>query len=207
MKILERAIRQSGLPIAFSQGFHPHPRISFGPPGAVGMQSLAEFFDMKMSAPISGNLDTRLNQCLPPGIHVTAVRSIFSKTVALTADICAADYAVEINGISREELEKRIQHFLSSEKIEIIRQSKSGEKNVDVRPLVLQMKTETEEQGKGYILFLRLKTGMDGHGRPIEILRMLLPGWPETEVLCLPVIRTAQWIEREGNFVSPMEGM
>jgi radical SAM-linked protein len=76
MTAVIRAVRRADIPVLYSQGFHPSPRIAFGPPLNVGVSGLKECFDMELQ-PSGGLTDPagRLNRVLPPGIEI--IRSVF----------------------------------------------------------------------------------------------------------------------------------
>ncbi len=71
MRLFFLALRRAGLPMAYSQGFSPHPRVSYGPPLAVGFESLAEYIDLRLTArrPVDEVIQA-LNQELPAGLRV-----------------------------------------------------------------------------------------------------------------------------------------
>jgi hypothetical protein len=79
MNVIQRALRRSKLPLHYTEGFHPHPRMSAGPSLAVGMEGFGEFFDVELveeAAPIP----ELLNRFLPPGIRVTACAGPFARS-------------------------------------------------------------------------------------------------------------------------------
>jgi radical SAM superfamily enzyme YgiQ (UPF0313 family) len=78
LNVIQRALRRSGLPLSFSEGFHPHPKLSAGPSLAVGMEGFGEFFDVELTdqAEPSPGL---LNPLLPPGLSVRACAGPFSR--------------------------------------------------------------------------------------------------------------------------------
>src|SRR5262245_13530551 len=76
MRTWERTLRRSGLPLAYTQGHHPHLKMSFGPPLPLGHRSRAEVFDLEFSQPPAVDLAGRLNAVLPPGLRVLAFRPI-----------------------------------------------------------------------------------------------------------------------------------
>jgi len=75
---IRRALRRSGLPLSYSEGFHPHPKISAGPSLAVGMEGFGEFFDVEMTAASELKPDA-LNALFPPGFSVKACAGPFSR--------------------------------------------------------------------------------------------------------------------------------
>lgn len=211
LRIIERGLRRSGLPVAYSLGFNPHPKISLGPPASVGLQSRAEFFDVQMQTPVSGNPGDRLAAFMPGGIRVVNTKAILGKARALAADICAADYEAFIPGISKPDIGAAIERLLGQESLPMVRKNNAGEKTVNLRPLILALEVREKSfdaafAGLAPILYMRLRMGSEGQGRPIEILRSLLAGWPQDEVLRIRLVRTAQWILRGDELISPMQG-
>jgi radical SAM superfamily enzyme YgiQ (UPF0313 family) len=69
LRLVQRALRRTGWPLRFSEGFHPHPRLSMGPSLPVGTEGAGEFFDIELRAPTDCTLDV-INRCLPQGIVV-----------------------------------------------------------------------------------------------------------------------------------------
>jgi radical SAM family uncharacterized protein/radical SAM-linked protein len=96
MRVWERTLRRSGLPLALTQGFHPHPKMAFGPPLSVGMTSIAEYFDLEFSRPPAADLEETLSSLLPPGLSVTGWRPILYKAASLMATVDFATYRVRL---------------------------------------------------------------------------------------------------------------
>lgn len=78
LNVIQRALRRSGLPIAFSEGFHPHPRFSAGPSLAVGMEGLREFFDVELLAPVKPAPGV-LNAAFPEGMRALSSAGPFTR--------------------------------------------------------------------------------------------------------------------------------
>ncbi len=95
MRTLYRALRRSNLPVAFSRGFTPLPRVSFGPAKSVGMISRGEYLDIQLTRIHSGNISLELNSILPNDIRAVDVRSISNSSRALDAIINLAQYEIE----------------------------------------------------------------------------------------------------------------
>ena len=86
MRAFERTVRRARIPVAYSGGYHPHPRISFATALGVGMTSEAEYLDMELDGAASGSLSTqelfdRLQLAAPPGMPVIAVCTADRKSV------------------------------------------------------------------------------------------------------------------------------
>jgi radical SAM family uncharacterized protein/radical SAM-linked protein len=199
MRVFTRAIRRTGLPIAYSQGFSPHQRIALGPPLPLGMTSRAEYMDLEFSRPIYGDLLEKLNRVLPEGIRVLEAKSIFAKVTSLTVSINYAEYEVDLLE-KRPALETEITELLSLDRLPIIRSGADGDRVVNIRPLIEEIVLSAE----GRCLRMCLQVGEGGSGRVPEVLRAL--GFAPEEALIFPCERTNLWVKEAGGLHTPMEG-
>lgn len=125
-----RALRRAKLPIAYSQGFNPHPVISFVMPLSLGFTSQCEMVDIGFSEEIPyGDLVKRMDDALPPGFHITAA----SAPVHKAADITEAEYTVTFRDFVSEE---KITAFFSQTELIVPKKSKRGLKEVDIMPMI-----------------------------------------------------------------------
>jgi len=95
IRIFERAFAAGGVPVAYSEGFHPHMRLSFGPPLKTGWESREEYMDVQLDAPID-DLAAAVNPKLPEGLRVTRVAAIADRAPTLAADIAVVDLEVAV---------------------------------------------------------------------------------------------------------------
>ncbi len=95
MTVFIRAVRRADVPVLYSQGFHPSPRLSFGPPLNVGVSGLREYFDMEVM-PAAGMADIKesLNHVLPDGIRVLETRAIPANEPSLQSFISRYEYEI-----------------------------------------------------------------------------------------------------------------
>jgi radical SAM family uncharacterized protein/radical SAM-linked protein len=127
MNVFQRAIRRAEFPIDFSRGFHPAPKISFGPPLGVGIAGAHEYFDMEVFPPFDLVINrSKLNSTLPEGISVQDMLGIPRKTESLNSFI--KRYAYEIKGGDSADVNR----FLSCREIMVQR----GKTHINLRPLV-----------------------------------------------------------------------
>jgi radical SAM-linked protein len=131
MTMVHRAAVRAGVPIAFSQGFNPHPKIAFGPALSVGMESDAEFLDMETD-PFVDLLRTtkKLNSALPAGVRILEARIIPKKAPSLSGHISRYRYEIGIPEQERTGLEARVKLFLSRATVLV---DKEGTQK-DIRP-------------------------------------------------------------------------
>ena len=140
LQLIFRALTRAGVPVLYSQGFNPSPRVSFSPALPVGMESEAEFFDIALPQPLSNQEEaiTSLNRELPAGMRVTAIGIKPDKE----PDSLLVKYAVTLLNTLTEEQQGNIARFLAEDShiIERARKNKRGE--LDIRPLVFSLETE-----------------------------------------------------------------
>jgi len=172
VRTLERSFRRANLPIAYSEGFNPHPRFSFAAPLPVGVEGLAEVLDVEMQVPQDQqDLAERLNGALPPGLAVLKVTDVQENTPAPMAELKAAGYIVHLDAddVPGPLPEGAVQEFLNEEQIEVMRKGKDGkEKTRDIRPGILKL--DLLSQVSGLTLQLELMTGSTMNVRPEDVV-------------------------------------
>ncbi|MDP2982900.1 MAG: TIGR03960 family B12-binding radical SAM protein [Candidatus Latescibacter sp.] len=193
VRIFDRVMRREGIPVAYSQGFHPHPKISFGPPLPLGMSSSAEYVDFSLSAPFQ-DVGKTLARSLMNGMEVISVRPISEKAESLTKIITQAEYRVSCT--LNEKAAENIGHLLECDHILIKRATKNGIKEVDVRPGIIDIVIAGD--GGGFTMILSMESGKSA--KPSEILELIFCGGQP-----LMVTRTEQYAEVQGKRVSPLE--
>ena len=197
LRTFERAIRRSGIPIAYSEGFHPHPKIAFGPPLPLGLISEAEYLDLQLTEPFSNQFLLRLNKALPQGFKILEAKTIFTKAESLSSAINSALYKTELP-LTEEEIKEKIEYTLSQRNLMASRVSKEELKEVDIRFEIFKLEIEDS------ILRMILSVGSSGYAKPQEVLRYGF-GMKEKEVLSLLINREGLFVKREDKYLSPME--
>ena len=170
MRVWERTLRRAGVPLAYSHGFNPRPKISIAAPLPVGFMGRAEVMDVWLTRYISPkNFAKCLIPHLPPGLEVLSVEVVYPKSPSLQSLVRSAEYRVTVQGAeSREEIEGRLRELLSAEHLPRQRRGKE----YDLRPLIEDLWIEGRAEG-GWVLGMRLRAGADGTGRPDEVLKAL----------------------------------
>lgn len=186
-----RGVRRAGLPLKYSEGFHPMPRLSFSQPIPVGMESVAEHLDLTLDGAAfkPDEVMERLKKTMPEGIGLLGAEAIHLK-VPQSSDMMAVEYLVFLkNGPLGMDIEPgRIDGFLrdfwekDSFVVRTVREEKTAE--VDVKPLVRELK----HLGDG-TLRLVLKMGTTARLRPNEFLSRLLNLSREDSSL-IPILKT-----------------
>jgi radical SAM family uncharacterized protein/radical SAM-linked protein len=203
VRAFERAMRRAALPVAYSQGFHPHPKMAFGPPLALGMTSQAEYVDIQFEQPYSQTMIDSLNHAFPHGLHILQAKPIFGKTPSLSSIIHQAEYLVTLDQLlTQQQMEEAIQALLRHSEIWVQRQGKGQTKEVDIRPYILAMAPLAGDEETA--LRLHLRTSDTGHAKPNEVMSQFLSR-PLSELATLRVERLEQFAEKDGQLVSPMD--
>lgn len=142
-RFFQRALNRTGLPVAYSQGFTPHPIMSFGSALALGWTSEYEIWDIKLSVPMGRKrTEDAVRAALPEDLPVLEVRLVDDRHPAPMAQVRAADYEITLNE-NVLAIHAAMDDFLAKMQVMAIRKTKSGEKEVDIRPLAIALeKTE-----------------------------------------------------------------
>lgn len=172
-KAWERVLRRADLPLAYSQGFHPLPKITFASALPVGCTSEAEVMDVVLAEPLDPNeARRRLNLALPSSMTVTSVVEVPLQSPALQATLRWAEYLVTIEtDEAQEQVQSRLSALLAMPSLARERRGKS----YDLRPLVLSLSVESAQPSSVQIAMRLLADANAGTGRPDEVLAAL--GW------------------------------
>lgn len=133
LTMFQRAVRRAGLPVRFSQGFHPTPKVSYLEALPMGVESEAELVDIELFEAIPANeVAARLNAQLPEGFMITAAEIPAAHVPSPSASVASSIYRIPLPE-SAEGLASKIAEFLASERIDAIQLKKGREKSVDLR--------------------------------------------------------------------------
>lgn len=136
MRLFHRTVRRSGLPFMFSQGFNPHPIMTVAQPLSVGVTSDCEFMKVGFDGEFDeATLLERLNGALPPGYKILAARRVEGKEIDITK-LDQAVYTVEVECEGSVDIDK----FLANPELKVMKKSKSGVKESDIRPYIYDLK-------------------------------------------------------------------
>ena len=165
-RTFERLMRRIELPLAMSEGFHPHPKINFPSALAVGVEGKSEVVEVTVSEPVDvAAIKERLIGQLPEGLAITDVR-VMDHDEPKT-HIEKVDYVVPLSEDQCESVQIKITEFIAAESWMVERTGKKGSKQVDIRPGVHSLELNNNQ------LTMRLETTQTYNVKPREVLALL----------------------------------
>ena len=134
----ERAVRRAGVPVAYSQGFSPHPRLSWVGAAPTGAASEAEYVEIGLSRPLDpGGLAGALDAALPEGLDVLA--AAVAEGAPLADRIDASSWRIELPGVEPAELRAAVAAVTGRESVVVERVTPSGCRTVDMRAAIVSV--------------------------------------------------------------------
>ncbi len=171
MRLWQRAIHRAGIPLAYSEGYNPRPRISLAAPLAVGVTSEAELMDVFCTRWVSPHFFTAaLNQQLPPGIAMRQILPVSLILPSLQAQLRLAEYSVTVETNARQkEIEAKLTSLLALETLPWQHQRDTGVRQYDLRTLISDLWLINCQPPYGTI-GMRLRCDSGGSGRPEQVI-------------------------------------
>lgn len=172
VRLFTRVFKRAGLPLAYSEGFNPHPKMSIGIPLSVGVTSEAELLDAEFYEEVPAlEIKARMNETMPIGIAITKVQKLEQGMPKLSS-VSRASYRISLSGdgVAKEALSE----FLQRETIEIEKKTKRSEKLVDIKPDIFGIDWEDETT-----LVMTLATGSAANLKPevvLSAMKLYIPG-------------------------------
>ncbi len=196
VRVFDRAARRANIPMVYTQGFHPHPKLSFGPPLATGIASIAEYLDMEVMIGREADIQYQLNRFLPEGMKILQFKAIYNKVPALAAIINRSTYEVFLEEASIPP--DWVEEWLARSQVVIQRQVKEDMREVDIRPYVTRM----ELSGNKLLISIDVKDGRTA--KVTEVLESLFAphGWDYRRFV---VQRTGQYIVDGNALLTPFD--
>ena len=147
MRTIQKVIKRSELPIEYSKGFNPHMAVSIAQPLSVGVYSMGEYMDVVFNKELEEKfIMDKMNANTPRGIKILDVVKVIptegKKQSQAMAIIDAAKYTIKLKCTDEEAVKKILQSLSENEEWNIIKKSKSGEKMVNIKPLVHKFEYE-----------------------------------------------------------------
>ncbi|MCP4566165.1 MAG: TIGR03960 family B12-binding radical SAM protein [FCB group bacterium] len=204
-RVFERAIRRAGIPVTYSQGFHPHQKLSFGPPLPVGYSSECEYLDIKLNDAVGSGQLKDLAQTMPKGFFISDSKTIYSKAPAISALLNRAVYQIRGDLGDTSRLAETLEKILASDSVIGLRTTKDGGKKVDIRPAIYRL--ELLNQDTEPMIEMELGLGDGGYAKPGEVLSVLELFDPD-QIGSFKIHRKAlQYRDKDGIYLDPLSAI
>lgn len=141
-RYMQRAFNRTELPISFSQGFNPHPVMSFASALAMGWVSEYEILDVKLETPVSKEFAlAQMRSALPSELPVYEVRFVDDRHASMMSLVKMSDYEIEIFE-NIDLIKQAAREFLLSDTVMAVRKTKSSEREINIRPLCVYLSSQ-----------------------------------------------------------------
>ncbi len=177
--LFHRAARRAGLPLAYSEGFHPMPRIVFATALPVGIESRMEIVDLELEGRASPlEVKERLHRTLPPGIEIFDAEEVAWNDPFPIVPVRSTYWIALDHLISRGEAARRIREALDRETLILHQERKGKRRMVDIRPLLDRIEVKGPGAGEGrdspWGIELVVRNRMGRTAKPAEIVGAIL---------------------------------
>jgi radical SAM-linked protein len=208
-RIWERALRRAGIPIAYTEGFSPRPKLSFGLALSTGHESLGEYLDVALrpaQPPVTvERLPALLDPVLPAGIEVQSTVALPAGAESLQQAVTSCTWAIEVADITPADADRGVARTLAADTLTVTRERKGHPVTEDVRPAILDLRVlgpvtevvaplapRTAGAGLGTAIHAELATQPRAL-RPAELIAAIDPTW-----VMARVTRIHQWTQAGG---------
>jgi radical SAM-linked protein len=188
MRALKRALNRAKLPLAYSEGFNPRPKISMGPPLSLGCESNCEISDIIMKRSLSPeSLRSGLGDAMPNGLDLLDAERMLPSSPKLSS-VSSMRYMIELpRELALEEARALVQDFREKDSMLLERTRKGKQSSVDVGALVREALIVAEADA-GW-LSVEVALSERGTCSPVEVARAVFDILPD-RAKCLRAIRT-----------------
>lgn len=208
MRTIHRAFRRAGIPLHYSQGFNPHASISVAAPLSLGIASVAEYADVEIHNEMEGAIvKEKLNKVLPESIQIIDVINIYDKKPSSMGSVGGASYSLKLqHKLDLNKLIEVINLILDKKELLKNKRTKSGEKLIDIRPLIHNIKIIdfTENTLTLNCLLISGSNGSLGPDVIGELLQEysdnLIFGYPEATRQEIYAVNNNNWIDLASYF-------
>jgi radical SAM-linked protein len=197
-RMWERAFRRLGVPLAYTGGFSPRPRISFGLALPTGCESWAEYLDVEMEGePDLAEMVGAVSAALPTGVDAMGAAAVPDGEGSLQQEVVSCEWELSLSGAPSSEVSSMVEAALGASALPVRRERKGRSVEDDLRPAIVSLAV-LGAVGPATVVGAELTTQPRGV-RPLELLEAMR-GTLKLDRAC----RTRQWIERDGARREPI---
>ncbi len=192
LKIVQRTVTRSRLPISYSKGFNPHQIMSFALPLSLSVESVGEYLDIELEEKVELNkIKESLNKQMPNGLEVIDVIELEETRKAAAAEIRVATYEVKV--LSDFDVQTKIDLINTSKEVLVMKKTKRSFEEVDLKPDIFEISYNSDEK----IINMLISTGSQRNIKPDHILDFI--GLPISDT---KIMRTEMFLEKDGKYLS-----
>ncbi len=209
MRFFQKAVKRSNLPIRYSEGFNPHQIMSFASPLGVGLTSIGEYMDIDIKEEVkSADGIQALNNNMVEGLSITGFRYLPDSAEKCMSAVTAASYIVTYKDSKDDAcyieniLDLKEKFFDEANSINIIKKTKKGEREIDLKPLIYRFNIEIKAGVPVYDFLL--SSGSSDNIKPELVIKAFHEylGLPEFNELSLDIQRIDMFTGNQGDFIS-----
>ncbi|WP_030858140.1 TIGR03936 family radical SAM-associated protein [Streptomyces sp. NRRL S-37] len=139
-RAFERALRRAEVPMAYSAGFTPHPKVSYANAAPTGTGSEAEYLEIALTEPRDPErLRVLLDESMPAGLDI--IEAVEARTSGLADRLTASVWELRLDGVGPEDARRAVDVFNAAETVEVQRRTKNGIRTFDARPAVVGLES------------------------------------------------------------------
>jgi radical SAM-linked protein len=194
-RLWERAMRKVALPVAYTRGFTPRPKLAFGLALPTGAESVAEYIDVDLADveldPSDPQHAASLSSALPTGLDVQVVAERPDRSISLQESVVATTWVLSGPGITPSTIQEAVDRLLAADEV-IVERERKGRRHVDdVRPLIVHLGSDASGT--------RLVAELANEGRALRPSELASAAFPGIDALGVHVLRTHQWMDCDGE--------
>lgn len=156
-RTMQRALRRSGLPVAYSKGFNPHMIMAFASALSSGIPGDAELLDVSLCGEATEEeCLAAMNRVLPPALQASRVRLVDDRFPKTAASLAQAEYKITLTGGKAKEIAQAVPAFLANEEIMALRKTKKSETMVNIRPMIHELTAQYDAERDTAVLNARV---------------------------------------------------
>ncbi len=213
-RVWERTLRRTRLPVSYSEGFSPRPRLRFGLALATAHESCGEYLDVDLVPGTTVDVTTLgdiIDPMLPPGMHVQGVTHVAPGTPSLQEAVESCSWLVEVPDLDEHRAHQLVEHVTTARELPVTRSRKGKAVTDDIRPAVLALRVAdpvecppaAQLQPAGTLLRAELATHPRAC-RPSELLAAVDDVFEDLVLEEGRVVRLHQWTMVDGDRREPL---
>lgn len=201
-RTMQRALRRSGLPVAYSNGFNPHIVMSFASALSSGIPGDAELLDVGLNGDVTEDeCKQAMNRVLPPSLSVSRVRLVDSHFPKVTAALVQCEYVITLSGEGSCAVASAIPAFLAETEIMALRKTKRSEVMVNIRPMIHELKIEETDEVSNKVRMTARVSFTEAATLKPQLLMETLCTYAQVDMPRCAIRRTKLLGEKEGGLV------